>query len=135
MAGNGVTGEDVLHSRVYWHALGTSQERDVLVYARPDAKELRFSPHVTDDGRYLVLYVSHGTATQNRVYYRELDDTERAGDPSTFVRLLDDEDAHYDPIDNDGHVFYFHTDLDAPRGRMVPPVGVEAFALSTANER
>ncbi len=112
-------GDEALYSRVCWHTLGTPQERDILVYERPDAKELRFSPLVTDDGRYLILYVSHGTATQNRVYYRELDDTEREGGPSEFVRLLDAEDANYRPVDNDGHVLYFRTDLDAPRGRII----------------
>lgn len=112
-------GDEALYSRVCWHTLGMPQERDVLVYERPDAKELRFSPHVTDDGRYLILYVSHGTATQNRIYYRELDDTEREGGPSAFVRLLDAEDANYRPIDNDGHVLSFRTDLDAPRGRII----------------
>jgi len=112
-------GDEVLNSRVYWHTLGTPQETDTLVYERPDAPELRFSPLVTDDGRYLLLYVSHGTATQNRIYYRELDGTERAGGPSTFVRLLDDEDANYRPIDNDGPSMYFRTDYNAPKGRII----------------
>lgn len=112
-------GDEALYSRVCWHILGTPQEHDVLVYERPDAKELRFSPNATDDGQYLILYVSHGTATQNRVYYRKLDDTEREGGPSEFVRLLDSEDANYRPIDNDGHIFYFRTDLNAPKGRII----------------
>jgi prolyl oligopeptidase len=35
------------------------------------------------------------------------------------VKLLDDFDARYQFIDNDGPVFWFQTDLDAPRGRVI----------------
>ena len=48
-------------NRVYWHTLDTPQSADQLIYERPDAKELNFSPHISDDGRYLVLHVWQGT--------------------------------------------------------------------------
>jgi prolyl oligopeptidase len=35
------------------------------------------------------------------------------------VRLLDEADASYNFIGNDGPLFYFQTDLDAPRGRII----------------
>jgi prolyl oligopeptidase len=35
------------------------------------------------------------------------------------VKLLDDFDAQYEFIDNDGPVFWFKTDLDAPRSRLI----------------
>jgi prolyl oligopeptidase len=100
-------------NRVYWHRLGTPQSQDVLLYERPDAKELTFHPIVSDDGKYLILHVSHGTDPKNRVYFRETESAE------PFVRLLDQADARYDFIGNVGPVFYFHTDLDAPRGRII----------------
>ncbi len=100
-------------NRVYWHALGTPQGADQLVYERPDAKLLSFYPYVTEDGRYLVLLVHKGTDPKNRVYYRPLDSS---GD---FVRLLDSADASYSLIENIGTTFYFLTDLDAPRKRIV----------------
>lgn len=101
------------YSRVYWHALDTPQSEDVLVYERPDAKELSFSPIISDDGTYLLLHVWHGTEPQNRVYYREVESD------GPFTRLLDEADARYDFIGNDGSIFFFHTNLDAPRGRIV----------------
>jgi prolyl oligopeptidase len=100
--------------RVYWHTLGTDQAADRLVYERPDFKELGFSPQATDDGAYLVLHVWRGTEPENRFYYRPLN-----GDDQPFVRLLDDADARYDFVDNVGPLFYFLTDLDAPRGRVI----------------
>ncbi len=102
-----------MYSRVYWHALGTPQEEDALVYERPDANELSFSPAITDDGAYLVLTVWHGTDSENRLYYREVDSD------GPFVRLLDEADAMYNVVGNNGPVFYIHTDLNAPRGRII----------------
>lgn len=101
------------YNRVYWHELGAPQSEDTLVYERPDNKELGFSSEITEDGRYHVLHVWHGTDRKNRVYYREL------GGTGSFVRLLDEADAGYFFVDNDRSVFYFQTDLAAPRGRII----------------
>ncbi len=100
-------------NRVYWHALHTPQSQDQLVYERPDAKELSFSPFITDDGTYLALFVWHGTDPNNRFYYRKADSND------SFIRLLDDADASYNFIGNSGSTFYFQTTLDAPRGRII----------------
>lgn len=109
--------EQVTDMKVYWHALGTPQAEDHLVYERPDAKELGFIPGVTKDGRYLVLHVWHGTDRRNRFYYRE--EGGSGGSGEELVRLLDEQDAGYDFLGNDGTLFYFKTDLEAPRGRVV----------------
>lgn len=101
------------NQKVYWHRVNTPQSEDTVIYARPDAPELGFQPIITDDQQYLVLSVWHGTAVQNRFYYRKLDSQ---GD---FVRLLDAEDARYDFVGNAGSVFYFDTDLNAPKARIV----------------
>ena len=100
-------------NRVYWHTLDTPQTADQLIYERPDAKELNFSPHISDDGRYLVLHVWQGTEPKNRIYYREVDSN------GPFIRLLDEADARYSFIGNSGSLFYFQTNLDAPLGRII----------------
>jgi prolyl oligopeptidase len=101
------------YSRVYWHTLRTPQSSDVLVYEDPGHKEWGFYPLVTDDGKYLVLYVTRGTDPRNGIYYREV---EKGGD---FIKLLEVGEAKFDPIDNIGPVMYLNTDLDAPRGRVI----------------
>jgi prolyl oligopeptidase len=101
------------NNKVYWHSLGTSQDDDKLVYERPEFKELAFNPFVTEDDKYLMMVVWLGTDNRNRFYYRELNSD------GEFVRLLDDMDASYNFIENDGSVFYFNTDLDAPKGRII----------------
>ncbi|MFW2340106.1 MAG: prolyl oligopeptidase family serine peptidase [Acidimicrobiia bacterium] len=101
------------HQRVYLHRVGTAQQQDELIYARPDSPDLGFLPFVTDDGRYLVLHVWEGTDSRNRVYYRRLDSM------GEFVRLLDDLDARYEFVEHIDGRLVFVTDLDAPLGRIV----------------
>ncbi|HEV7234727.1 MAG TPA: prolyl oligopeptidase family serine peptidase, partial [Ktedonobacteraceae bacterium] len=101
------------YSQVYWHTLGTPQSEDPLVFERPDFKELSFSPFMSYDQKYLMLYVWHGTNPKNRFYYREVESD------GPFIRLLDDADASYNFIGNDGPIFYFQTTLDAPRQRII----------------
>lgn len=100
--------------KLYYHKLGTQQLEDKLVYDRPDNKELGFGGNVTDDGRYLTITVWQGTSPKNRLYYKDL--TNPNGE---VVKLLDDFDAEYQFLDNDGPVFWIKTDLDAPRGRVI----------------
>jgi prolyl oligopeptidase len=100
--------------KLYFHKLGTEQSADALVYDRPDQKEWGFSANVTDDGRYLVISSSQGTERKRRIFYKDL----KAKD-AKVVGLLEAFDADYDFIDNDGPVFYFRTDKNAPKSRIV----------------
>ncbi|MGQ9650717.1 MAG: prolyl oligopeptidase family serine peptidase [Phycisphaerae bacterium] len=102
------------YQKLYFHRLGTPQSDDRLIYGRPDQKEWMFTGEVTDDGHYLMIYVSVGTEPKNRVYYLDLKEEQ-----AEVVRLLDKFDAEYSFIDNDGPIFWFRTDLDAPRRRVV----------------
>ncbi|GGZ05254.1 prolyl oligopeptidase family protein [Pseudoduganella plicata] len=100
--------------KLYFHKLGTSQDKDVLVYDRPDQKEWGFSAEVTDDGRWLVISSSQGTDPKNRVFVKDLTKKD-----SKVVGLLEAFDASYSFIDNIGSVFYFVTDKEAPKSRIV----------------
>jgi len=105
--------------KLYYHRLGTDQAQDVLVYERPDQPDWGMNAEVTDDGRYAVLQVWLGTDRRNRVYYLDLKEAKRPKVTGEVVRLLDDFDASYSFVGNDGPVFYFLTDLDAPRKRVI----------------
>lgn len=100
--------------KLYYHKIGTPQSEDQLIYERPDQKEWGFDGQVTEDGRYLIIYVWHGTASENGVFYLDL------ADPSSeVVELLPDFDAEYVLVGNDGPKFYFKTDQGAPQNRMI----------------
>jgi prolyl oligopeptidase len=100
--------------KLYFHRIGTPQDDDTLVYHRPDQPDWGFGGGVTDDGRYLIIHVSEGTDPRNRVFYRDL-----ATPDAPVVELLNDFDAEYTFVDNDGPVFFFQTDLNAPRRRVI----------------
>jgi len=100
--------------KLYFHKLGTPQSADTLVYDRPDHKDWGFGAEVTEDGRYLVITASQGTAHKNRLYYKDLSSKD-----AKVVPLLEDFDAAYDFIANDGPVFWFRTDRLAPRSRII----------------
>ena len=100
--------------KVFYHRLGTPQSGDRLVYERKDQKEWGFYGGVTDDGRYLILHVSQGTDSRNRIFYQDLQSPN-----ATTIELLNDFDAEYDFIDNNGSIFWFKTDLNAPHGRII----------------
>jgi prolyl oligopeptidase len=100
--------------KLYFHRLGTAQSEDKLIYERPDVKEMMFGGGVSDDGRYLIITIVKDTSSKNSLYYKDLTQPD-----SPVVKLIDTFEAQYSFIDNDGPVFWFQTDLDAPRGRVI----------------
>jgi prolyl oligopeptidase len=104
---------------VYYHALGTAQERDVLIYERPDQPDWFMGTQVSEDGRYLVIYNYRGTDPKNGLYYVDLGDPAAPDVTAPIVRLLDHFDAQYTFLGSDGEVFYLQTDNAAPRRRII----------------
>ncbi len=107
--------EDVnYYQKLYYHQLGKPQSEDVLIYHRPDQKEWGFSGGVTEDGRYLIISIWLGTDSKNLVFSKDLTNPN-----AEVVELINQFEADYSFIDNDDSVFYFRTDLNAPRGRVI----------------
>lgn len=101
------------YQKLFFHLRGTSQDKDILIYERPDQKEWGFDAQVTDDGNYLILFIWVGTDRRNRIFYQDL----RTNEP--FVELIPELEAAYRFVGNDGTRFYFKTDLDAPRACLI----------------
>ncbi len=100
--------------KLYYHKLGTPQSEDVLVYERPDDKEMGVGGGVTEDGNWLVINVTKGTAPTNMVFVKNL-----TMEKAPIIPVVDKLVADYSFIGNDGSKFYFRTDKDAPLGRLV----------------
>lgn len=107
--------EDVnYYQKLYYHQLGQPQSEDTLIYERSDEKEWGFNGNVTEDGRYLIISVWLGTDSKNLVFYKDLTNSS-----SEVVELISEFESSYSFIDNDGKIFYFQTDLNAPRGKVI----------------
>jgi prolyl oligopeptidase len=102
------------NQRLCLHRLGEPQERDEVVLARPDHPDWGFSPWITRDGRWLVVSIWHGSAEENALVVRRLDEP-----GGSFRELLPDFDAVWRPVGSEGDRLLLHTDRDAPRGRIV----------------
>ncbi|WP_422514785.1 prolyl oligopeptidase family serine peptidase [Sphingomonas sp. 3-13AW] len=103
-----------LNHALYFHKIGTPQSADIKVYATPDRPKLSHVAQVTDDGKWLVITSSEGT--DNRYEITLVDLTDSSMRPRTLVRGLE---HSWDLAGNVGTDFYFVTDSDAPRGRIV----------------
>jgi prolyl oligopeptidase len=100
--------------RLYFHKLGTAQSEDRLVYETPDAPRLSHYGGITDDGRYLVIGTTEGTDNRNMVHIVDL------VDPAWPVRTIIGElENDWSAIGNRGTLFYFSTNAEAPRDRVV----------------
>jgi prolyl oligopeptidase len=107
--------EDVnYYQKLYYHQLGTPQSTDILIYHRPDEKEWGFTGNVTEDGKYLIISIWLGTDSKNLVFYKDL-----TNQNSEVIELINQFLANYSFIDNDDYVFYFRTDFNSPKGRVI----------------
>ena len=98
---------------VYFHARGTDQAEDRLVFSQPEHPRRNPYASVSEDGAYLLVNLQEGYL-ENAVHYRKIDEPDQAIRP-----LLDQWDALYGYIVNIGPVFLFETNKDAPRNRIV----------------
>ena len=102
-----------LNQKLFLHILGISQSEDELILHRPDQPEWGFSPRISDDGFFLILHVWQGTDARNRLFYKTLNQDD------IFIELINDLEANYEFVGNDGPVIYLRTDYEAPRGKLI----------------
>jgi prolyl oligopeptidase len=107
-------GAENLGQQVYYHRVGTDQTDDPLVYEEPDHPDYLFNVFETQDERFLVLSVSNSAEFKNEVLYEDL----QAPDAG-FIGLRSGFGAGYGYLGNDGSRFYFYTNHDAPKQRVV----------------
>ena len=102
------------NQKVYFHKLGTAQSADRLVYETPANPDYGHFAGLTDDGRYLVITTSVGTDDRYEVHVL---DTQKAGAKPQLV--FKGFTNNWTAIGNEGTKFYFMTNKDAPRLKVV----------------
>ncbi|MGS0676074.1 prolyl oligopeptidase family serine peptidase [Shewanella sp. 30m-9] len=113
-AGGNALADVNFNQKVYFHKIGTPQSEDTLVYERPQNKDWGFGIEVSENGDYLLLYISQGTDSRNRFFYKSLKEPQ-----AEVIELIPDLEAEYSFIGNDKSVFYFKTDYNAPNGKVI----------------
>ncbi len=106
------------NQKLYYHRVGTPQSEDQLIYERPDQPDWGFGGSVTDDGRYVIMSVWASTS-ENAIFYKDLGDPQNPQLDAEVIELLAEFDASHGFVDNDGSTFYFRTNLDAPKYRLI----------------
>ncbi|XP_071712041.1 uncharacterized protein [Rutidosis leptorrhynchoides] len=114
-----------LDHQLYYHFLGTDQSEDILCWENPDNPQYTVGASVTEDGKFVLLYINEGCDPVNKFYYCDISTLpggikgckEKKSLP--FVKLIDNFEAMYQAIANDDTVFTFLTNKDAPKYKLV----------------
>lgn len=101
-----------LHEKVYFHKLGEPQSADKLVFETPEHPTWTTSALMTDEGRYLLLYIFTGQYGVNLLSYIDVQ-------TGKTVPVFDKPDAAYSPVAVIGSTLYVSTTESAPRGRLI----------------
>jgi prolyl oligopeptidase len=99
--------------RIYGHRLGEAQDRDQIVFERPDQKEVVPLVDVTPDGRSIVITAQRGASDDSEIFLIDRESPHRA------TPLFTGFDAAYAFIGATGNRLFFRTTKAAPRGRIV----------------
>ncbi|XP_062385621.1 prolyl endopeptidase-like isoform X2 [Sardina pilchardus] len=109
-----------LNQKLYYHVIGTKQPEDVLVAEFPDNPKWHSGVTVSDDGRYALLSITEGCEPVNRLWYCDLQQLPNGiKGMLPWVKLVDNFEAQYSYVTNEGSVFTFRTNLEAPRYRLI----------------
>ena len=118
-AGNAKTFSELAHQRVYYHRLGTSQAEDRLIHGVPEEPKWFVRGGTTEDGRFLIIYVSRGSAAENLLRFVDLGDPLAPRIDAPVQPLIETWGSEYSVVGNDGPVLYVVTTDGAPRRRLV----------------
>ncbi len=109
----------VKDQKVYYHRLGTPQAKDTLIYSRPDLPDWVMGAGLSEDGRYLFVYLNNGTAPENEIYYADLGKPKEPNVTAKLEPLFTKNDAQYAVVGHEGGTLFVKTTLHALKGRIV----------------
>lgn len=104
-------GEEAYHRRVWRHRVGSDPADDVMVFGEGAEKTAYFGVETSDDGRYVAVTLSLGTAPRNEVWVAEVTDA-----PAWRAVLAGVDAQAWPELDRSGQLWLL-TDLHAARRR------------------
>ncbi|RCN33662.1 peptidase, S9A family, beta-propeller domain protein, partial [Ancylostoma caninum] len=112
-ATEGKSAEKHEYHSLYFHRMGTDGDQDILIYDRGDSPDNLISGEVTEDGRYLLIYVESSDVPFNMLYYHDLSTSGKISGKIKPKPLFDKLDARYTYIDHDNDSMLILTNRDA----------------------
>jgi prolyl oligopeptidase len=115
-AGQELSTQD-LGDAVYYHALGTPASADRLIFSDPAHPDWQYEPHLSSDGRWLVIAAGEGEVGDKgleNIYFVDL-----SAEPLKAAAVTSGFEAAYMYVGADAGKLYFLTTLEAPNGRII----------------
>ena len=100
--------------KLYFHRFGTPQSEDVLIMEDKTDPQLFFGGEVTEDGRFLVITVRRGNGVNSMILVKDLRPAN-----SPIIKLIGELQSANSFLGNQGSRFFFKTDNNAPRNRVI----------------
>jgi len=105
---------------IYYHLIGQDQSQDVKVFSTPENPAWMMTGEVSDDGHFLLITINDSCDPVNRLFYMPLTNQSLPVESERkVIKLVDNFEALYEYITNEGSEFYFKSNLDAPRYRVI----------------
>lgn len=109
-----------LHQKLFYHVIGTDQSKDILCAEFLDEPKWMGGVEVSDDGQYVILSIREGCDPVNRLWYCDMHKQPNGiTGILPWVKLIDNFDAEYEYITNEGTVFTFKTNRNAPNYKLI----------------
>jgi prolyl oligopeptidase len=107
------------NQKLHYHRVGDQQEKDAVIFERPDNPDETFAGTVSHDGQYLFLEVSKGTERQDELFFKDLRDPYSPVMDSPFVAIFPRFEADVKVIGALKNRLFILTDLGAPKYKIV----------------
>lgn len=101
------------YHKVFFHAIGTTQDKDVLVYESKDHPNWNFNAQTTHDERFLIIYV-HESTSGSMVIVKDL-----SKGNSEFVSISQTFQYDFNVEENIGSNLFVRTNWLAPKYKLV----------------
>jgi prolyl oligopeptidase len=104
---------------LYYHALGTPQSQDRLIYTNTANPTWFVTGALTDDGRYLLVATAKGADNSNRLYYVDLRHPKKPDIAGAVKPLFEEDGAEFSPVGSTGSTLFIRTDRGAPNRKII----------------
>jgi prolyl oligopeptidase len=109
----------VKDKKIYYHAIGTPQSEDKLIYERKEEPTLFIDADTDETGRYLFFFTNKGTSNKNELFVKDLGNPMSPNLSAPVRPLYPGHTAAYEPLGVVNAMLYLLTDRDAPNKKVV----------------